>query len=154
MRLDSLTLFTITITITSLPQLHHLVTSGGGNSCDIAQINVVVSQTCNVLSYPNCYDCQAFCFENIRMLTSSNILTSSTNPQKNVIIVTCQAEYRSVSTQRRGRLYHFYERLQPVLDVVVVHHPLQLLLQVFPLPPPLLASPPPTGAPPATARRP
>ena len=61
MRLDSLTLFTITITITSLPQLHHLVTSGGGNSCDIAQINVVVSQTCNVLSYPNCYDCQAFC---------------------------------------------------------------------------------------------
>ena len=53
MRLDRPTLVSLTLTltitipvvITSLPQVQHLITSGGGNSCDITQINVVVSQT-------------------------------------------------------------------------------------------------------------
>ena len=46
LRLDSLIL--VTLSFTNISQLPELLSSGGGDGGDVAQINVVISQTCNV----------------------------------------------------------------------------------------------------------
>ena len=63
MRLDSLILVSITISITniititisSLSQLREFLTCGGGDSGDITQVDVVVPQTWNGLSYTSTF---------------------------------------------------------------------------------------------------
>ena len=48
LRLDSLILVTLILSLTNISQLPQLLSSGGGDGGDVAQINVVISQTCNV----------------------------------------------------------------------------------------------------------